>query len=66
MAKKYSSPEIYEAKLKKVMERFGVDSYNFDWGRLSCWVEFYYKGQLYRFEHSVQNAKDHGVALQCQ
>ena len=64
MPKKYSQPEAYEDKLNRVMERLGVEKYNFDWSRLACWVEFYYKGQLYRFEHSVQNAKEHGVNIQ--
>lgn len=60
MAKQYAEPAQYEAKLEKVMSRLGVDNYNYDWSRFSCWVEFTYKGQYYRFEHSVQNAQEHG------
>lgn len=60
MAKQYAEPAAYEAKLEKVMARLGVESYNYDWSRFACWVEFYIKGQLYRFEHSVENAKSHG------
>lgn len=61
--KRYSEPKAYEAKLKKVMSRLGVDSYNYDWSRFECWVEFVYKGQHYRFSHSVENAKNHGVNI---
>lgn len=61
MKKQYAEPSTYEAKLEKVMARLGVEKYNYDWSRFSCWVEFYYKGQLYHFEHSVENAQSHGV-----
>lgn len=61
--KRYSEPRAYEAKLEKVMSRIGVDSYNYDWSRFECWVEFVYKGQHYRFSHSVENAKNHGVNI---
>ena len=60
MAKQYAEPAAYEAKLEKVMGRFGVEKYNYDWSRFACWVEFWHKGQYYRFEHSVENAKNHG------
>lgn len=60
MAKQYAEASTYEAKLEKVMQRFGVDKYDYNWDRFSCWVEFWYKGQLYRFEHSIENAKQHG------
>lgn len=61
----YASLEFYEKKLGKVMTRFGIDADKYDWdcNRTGCWVEFYYKGNLYRFEHSVQNAKAHGHKL---
>ena len=61
MAKKYADPDTYEAKLAKVMDRLGVDKFDYDWSRRECWVEFYYKGQPYRFAHSLENAKAHGV-----
>lgn len=61
MSKQYAEPATYEAKLEKVMARFGVEKYDYDWSRHSCWVEFFYKGQLYRFEHSIENAIVHGV-----
>jgi len=60
MAKQYADPANYEAKLEKVMKRLGVEQYNYDWSRFTCFVEFWYNGQFYRFEHSVENAKAHG------
>lgn len=61
MPKQYADASIYEAKLEKVMQRFGAEKYDYNWDRFSCWVEFWYKGQLYRFEHSVKNAMQHGT-----
>ncbi len=60
MAKQYADVIVYEAKLEKVMARLGVDNYNYDWTRRSCFVEFWIDGQYYRFEHSVDNARAHG------
>lgn len=61
----YASLEFYEKKLGKVMARFGIEADKYDWdcNRTGCWIEFYYKGNLYRFEHSVQNANAHGHNL---
>lgn len=64
MAKKYADPQSYEVKLERVMERLGAEKYDYDWSRRECWVEFWYKGQLYRFSHSVENAQKHGVDIQ--
>ena len=63
MAKQYAEPAAYEAKLEKVMDRLGVEQYDYDWSRFECWVSFTYKGQPYRFSHSVTNAKAHGVDI---
>ena len=63
-SKQYAEPAAYEAKLEKVMGRLGVEKYDYDWSRRSCWVEFFYKGQLYRFEHSIENAHAHGINVQ--
>ena len=63
MAKQYAEPAAYEAKLEKVMARLGVEQYDYDWSRFECWVSFTYKGQPYRFSHSVTNAKAHGVNI---
>lgn len=65
MAKQYADVATYETKLEKVMSRFGADKYDYNWDRFSCWVEFWYKGQLYRFEHSIENAKAHGNNVRC-
>lgn len=59
--KQYAAPEAYEAKLEKVMARLGVESFDYDWSRFECWVSFIYKGQQYKFTHSMENAKEHGV-----
>lgn len=63
MKKQYASADVYEKKLEKVMERFGVKEYNFNWDRHACWVEFRYKGNLYRFDHSKEKAQAKGVEL---
>lgn len=62
-AKQYAPAEDYEAKLEKVMARLGIEKYNYNWDRFSCWVEFTYKDQLYRFSHSIDNAKAHGQTV---
>lgn len=60
MAKVYSgSYDDYEKKLKRVMERMGVDKYNYDWNRQECYIEFTYHSQFYRFEHSLEKAMLH-------
>lgn len=61
MSKQYAEPAAYEAKLEKVMARLGVEQYDYDWSRFECWVSFTYKGNHYRFSHSIGNAKAHGV-----
>jgi hypothetical protein len=63
LAKQYADAAFYESKLKKVMERFNIKDYNYDWGRHGAWIEFRYKGDLYRFDHSVEKAKSRGVNL---
>lgn len=62
--KQYGDPQSYEAKLEKVMKRLGVETYDYDWSRRECWVSFCYKGQPYRFSHSIDNAQAHGVNIQ--
>lgn len=61
--KKYTDPEFYEKKLTKVMERFGIESYDWDYNRSGGWIQFTYKGQVYRFEHTVESARAHGIDL---
>jgi len=65
VAKKvYGSADTYERKLRRVMERLGVTDYQFDWGRWETWIQFKYKGNLYRFEYNIQNAQEHGQKIQ--
>lgn len=63
-SKQYGPPEQYEDKLAKVMQRFGAEEYNFDWGRRGGWVEFRVDGVLYRFDHSVDKARANGQKIQ--
>lgn len=59
----YRAFSIYEHKLARVMERLGVEQYNFNWDRWGCYVEFRYGGELYRFEHSTEKARAKGIPL---
>lgn len=61
--KQYASPDAYEAKLERVMERFGATDYNYNWDRHMAWIEFRLNGQLYRFDHSVEKALARGFKL---
>ena len=63
MMKKYADAEVYETKLKKVMERMGADEFNYNFDRHGAWVEFRLKGQLYRFDHTKEKAKSNGIVL---
>jgi hypothetical protein len=63
MAKQYGSAQSYEAKLLRVMERLGVKDYDYNFDRHGCWVQFKYRGEVYRFDHSVAKAKSRGVNL---
>jgi hypothetical protein len=59
------SIDTYERKLYRVMERLGVPKKNVNWdcNRYEAWVEFTYKDQLYRFDHSVARARSRGLKL---
>ncbi len=61
--KQYADPSQYEGKLGRVMERFGATEYNYDFSRHEAYVEFKLKGQLYRFDHSVEKARARGFNL---
>lgn len=61
--RQHQGVSFYEYKLERVMKRLGVDSYNFNWDRWGCYVDFRYKGEVYRFEHSVEKARSRGVEL---
>jgi hypothetical protein len=61
----YADVATYERKLYRVMERFGVPKKDVNWNcdRHGCFVEFKYKGDSYRFDHSVAKARTRGVSL---
>ncbi len=68
MRKQYSGDfDAYEAKLKRVMDRLGVQNYQYDWtqkkGGSSCFVEMQYGGATYRFENSTEKSKECGQNL---
>lgn len=63
MPKQYADASTYEVKLKRVMERLNIKEFNWNYDRHGSWVEFRYKGSLYRFDHSVEKAKSRGVNL---
>lgn len=62
-SKHYAAADLYERKLARVMERLGVTSYTWDWGRWSAWVRFDYEGQPFLLEHSVEKSRRHGGNL---
>lgn len=62
--KQYADVDFYERKLKIVMERLGISDYNWNWDRRGGFVEFRYKNELYRFEHSVEKAQAKGLKMQ--
>lgn len=55
--KYYGPAEEYEKKLDKVMKRFGVSDYRYDWNRESAYVEFCYCGQWYHFDNDFKKTK---------
>lgn len=61
--KQYGAADYYKRKLERVMERLGIEKYNYNFDRHGCWVEFYYKNELYRFDHSVEKARTKGIEL---
>lgn len=61
--KQYAPADNYERKLEKVMERLGVSEYNYNFDRFGCYVEFHYKGQMYRFDHSIHKAQAKEIEL---
>ena len=61
--KKYSAAVNYEQKLKTVMERLGVEKYDYDWTRRDCYVEMIYHGRAYRFDNSFDKVRKTGRSL---
>lgn len=48
---------------KKVLERFGIEKYDWDYNRAGAFVSFTYQEQYYRFDHTVQKAQDNDIGL---
>lgn len=65
MKKRYQQAEYYDRKLSNVMGRMGVEKYEYDWGRRTCFAEFIYKGRAYRFETSVEELQERGAKIMC-
>ena len=63
MPKQYGAAANYESKLARVMERLAVKEYDYNFDRHGCWVQFRYRGEIYRFDHSIAKAKAKGVNL---
>lgn len=62
--KQYADAGYYEGKLARVMERLTVgEDYRYNFDRWGAWVEFRYKGKLYRFDHTVEKARAAGQDL---
>lgn len=57
--------EEYEKKLRKVMEKIGVERFNYDWNRQSCFVELICRGRAFRFEKSLEDAARRGERIVC-
>ena len=55
--KQYASADNYERKLERIMERFGATEYDYNFDRHGAWVQFRMRGQLYRFDHTLEKAK---------
>jgi hypothetical protein len=63
-SKKIYAGSGYEKKLKRVMERLGIEHYNHDWGRESAYVRFEHQGQWYSFEQSKEKSHAHDGKLE--
>ncbi|MDQ7095971.1 J domain-containing protein [Desulfosporosinus sp. PR] len=61
--KQYGNADNYEQKLSRVMDRLGIKNFSYNFDRFGCWVEFRYRNDLYRFEHSLEKAKAKGINL---
>jgi hypothetical protein len=61
--KQYGPPTGYEKKLCKTMERLKVTQFDWNWDRHAAWITFMYKGENFRLDHSVENAKEHGETI---
>lgn len=57
--------EDYEKKLRTVMEKIGVEKYNYVWSRQGCFVELICKGRAFRFEKTLEDARQRGERITC-
>lgn len=57
--------EEYEKKLRTVMEKIGVEKFNYDWNRQSCFVELICRGRAFRFEKSLEDAARRRERITC-
>lgn len=53
----YGDPADYERKLSRVMERFAVGRFNFNYDRHGAFVEFWRRDQYYRLEQTVERSQ---------
>lgn len=56
--------DLYKKRLAGTMAKFNAERYSFDYTGYAAWVEFSYKGQNYRMEHSVASAAVSGNPVQ--
>lgn len=59
----HKEQNVCEHRLIKVIKRLKIEDYTFNWDRNSCFIEFLYKQESYRLEHSVEKAKEKGIVL---
>ncbi len=56
-------PDICEKRLIRVMKRLKIEDYNYNYDRISCFIQFQYQENSYRLEHSIQKAKEKGLMM---
>ncbi|ASF39031.1 hypothetical protein CEH05_07850 [Halobacillus halophilus] len=59
----YKEQGMVETNLVNVMKRLKIEDFTFNWDRSSCYVEFSYKEEPYKLEHSMEKARKQGIIL---
>ncbi|MFY4777330.1 hypothetical protein [Metabacillus sp. RGM 3146] len=59
----HKEQNVCEHRLVKVIKRLKIEDYTFNWDRNSCFIDFFYKQESYRLEHSLEKAKEKGIVL---
>ncbi len=60
--KQYASAEMYEKKLKSLIDKMKAQDLMYNWDRLgNVWISFDLNGRFYKFEHSLERAKAAGM-----